>query len=60
MQTWRDGRKNKRDSCERQVCHRMTCKNYERKKCVHGCKERFKEQYSHANIDIWIRDLDMR
>ena len=59
MQTWRDGRRNKRESCERQACHRITCKGYERKKCVHGGKERFKKQYSPANIDVWIRDLVM-
>ena len=32
---------------------------YERKKCVHGGKEMFKEQYPPANIYIWIRNLDM-
>ena len=56
LQTIRDGR---RDSCERQVCHRITCKGYEMKKCVHEDKERFMEQYSPVNIDVWIRDLDM-
>ena len=55
---WRDGRRNKRESCERLVCYRITCKGYEGKKCVHGSKERFKEQYSLANIDRWIRDLN--
>ena len=30
-----------------------------RKKCVHEGKESFKEQYSPANIDIWIRDLTL-
>ena len=28
------------------MCHRITCKGYERKECVHGGKDRFKEQYS--------------
>ena len=27
-------------------------KGYERKKCIHGGKERFKEQYSPVNIDV--------
>ena len=40
MLTWRDGRRNKREGCERQVCHRVTCKDYERKECIHGGKER--------------------
>ena len=40
-------------------CVMITCKGYERKECVHGGKEIFKEQYSSANIDIWIKDLDM-
>ena len=35
MQTWRDGRKNKRENCERQVCHKITCMGCERKKYVH-------------------------
>ena len=39
MQTWRDGRKNKRESCEGEVYHMITCKVYERKKCVHGGRE---------------------
>ena len=52
-------RRNKREGCERQVCHRGTCKDYERKECIHGGKERVKEQYSPANTDVWIRDLDM-
>ena len=59
MLTWRDGRRNKRENCERQVCHRITCKDYERKECVHGGKERVKEQYFRANTDVWITDLDM-
>ena len=37
----------------------VTCKCYERKNCVHEGKKRFNEQYSPANIDVWIRDLDM-
>ena len=53
MQSWRDGKGNKREreSCERQVCHMITCKCYERKKCVHEGKERFKEQNSPAKIN---------
>ena len=46
MQIWIDGSRNKRVSCERLWCHRITCKSDERKKCVHGSKERLKEQYS--------------
>ena len=57
MQTWRDGRRNKRELCERQVCHRITCKDY--KKLIHRGKGRVKEQYSPANTDIWIRDSDI-
>ena len=52
-------RMNIKRGCEKQVCHRITCKDYERKECIHGDKERLKEQYSSANIDIWIRDLYM-
>ena len=37
----------------------VTSKDYERKKCVHGGEERFKEPYSPVNTDIWIRNLDM-
>ena len=48
-----------RESCGRQVCHRITCKDYERKECVHGDKKRIKEQYSPANTDIWITHLYM-
>ena len=33
---------------------------YERKECVHAGKMRCKEQYSPANIDVWIRDFDMK
>ena len=40
-------------------CDRITCKGYEWKKCVHGGKERFQEQYSPVNIDIWLRDLSI-
>ena len=29
-----------------------------REKWAHGTEERFKDLYS-ANIDVWIRDLDM-
>ena len=55
-----DGRRNKKEGCERQMCHKITCKDYERKDYIHGDKERFKEQYSAANIDVCIRDLDMK
>ena len=48
-----------RESYERQMCHRITSKGYERKECVYGDIEKFKEQYSPANIDVWIRDLNM-
>ena len=48
-----------RQSCEWQVCQRITCKGYERKKSVHRGKKRFKEQYSPANVDVWIKDMDM-
>ena len=48
-----------RESYVRHVCYRITCKGNERKECVHGGKARFKKQYYHANIDVWIRDLDM-
>ena len=42
------------------MCHKVTCKDYERKECIHGGKERrIKEQYSPANTDVWIRDLNM-
>ena len=41
-----------KESCKRQACHRITCKDHERKICVHGGKERFKEQYSPAKIDV--------
>ena len=58
MQAWRVGRRNKGESCERKVCPRITCKDYERKECVHG-EQRLKEQYSPANTDVCIRDLDM-
>ena len=34
-------------------------KDYEIKECIYEAKERVKEQYSLANIDVWIRDLDM-
>ena len=30
MQTWRDGRRSKKEGCKRQVCHRITCKDYQR------------------------------
>ena len=52
MQTWRDGRINNRKDCERQVCHMVTCKDNESKECIHGGKERVKEQYSPANTDV--------
>ena len=38
----------RRDGCERQVCHKITCKDYERKECV---------QHSAANTDVWITEL---
>ena len=41
------------------VFHKITCKDYEREECVHEGKENFKEQYSPANIYVWIRDLDV-
>ena len=41
--TWRVGRRNKRKDCESQVCHRITCKDYKRKKYIHRVQERFKE-----------------
>ena len=59
IQTWRDVRRNKRDGCEGQVCHRVTCEANERKECIHRGKERLKEQYSPVNTDLWIRDLGM-
>ena len=37
------------------MCYRITFKGYEMKKCVHRGKERFKQQYSPSNIDVWIR-----
>ena len=46
-----------RESYERQVCHRITYKDYEKKECVHGGKKRFENQYSLANTDVWIKDL---
>ena len=60
MQAWKDGKRNKREGYERQVCHRVTCKNYKRKECIHGDINRVKEQYFPANSDVWIRDLDMK
>ena len=59
MQTWRDGRRNEGVVKGRCVMGSITCKGYGRKKCIHGDKERLKEQYSPAIIDVWIRDLDM-
>ena len=35
-----DKKRNKREGCERQMCHRITYKGYERKECVHEGKER--------------------
>ena len=46
-----------RESCERYMCDRITCKDYEKKNCVHGDKKMFEEQYSPSNIDI--RDLNV-
>ena len=40
------------ESCKRQVCHKVTCKDYERKEFIHGDKERVKEQYFPANTDV--------
>ena len=48
-----------REGCERQVCHMIICNDYERKECAHGGKEKFNEQYSPANTDTWIRNLDV-
>ena len=42
----------KREGCETQVCNRVTCKDYERKECIHGGKEMVKEQYSSANTHM--------
>ena len=47
------------ESCERQMCHKVTCKDCERKECIYGGTEMVKEQYSPANTDVWMRDLDM-
>ena len=61
MQTWKDGRyKRERESCERQVCYRVTCKDNESKNCIHGDKERVKEQYSPSNTDIPITELSIK
>lgn len=38
MQTWRE---RERESCEN--CHKISSKGYEKKECVYGGKERFKE-----------------
>ena len=54
-----DGENNKREGCERQVCYRISCKFYKTKECVNGGKERIKDQYFPANIDIGIRNLYM-
>ena len=60
MQAWRDRRRNKRERCEKQVCLKVICKDYERKKySIHVGKEKVKEQYFLVNTDIWIRDLDL-
>ena len=37
-------------------CSRTIFKGNE---CVYGGKERLRKQYSYADIDVWIRDLDM-
>ena len=39
MQIWRDGRRNKSEGCERQLCNKVTCKDYERKECINRGKE---------------------
>ena len=39
--------------------HKVTCKGYERKRCIYGANEWFEEHYSLANTDVWITDLDM-
>ena len=54
-------RERERESYDRKVCHRITCKIYERKKCIHGSKERFKEQYSNILLPTltYGSDLDM-
>ena len=44
MQTWKYERRKIRVGCEKQVCHRVTCKDYLRKECIHGGKEKVKEQ----------------
>ena len=49
-----------REDCEWQVCYRVTCRYYERKVCIHGGKEKVKEQYSPANINVWIRDAAVK
>ena len=52
-----EGELRERGSCGRQVYHRITRKDHERKECIHRNKGRVKEQYFPANTDIWIRDL---
>ena len=43
-----------REGNERQMRHRITCKDYVRKYFIDRCIERFKEQYSPANTDVWM------
>ena len=49
-----------KEGCERQVYHRITCKEIIIGRNVSMEEKRVKEQYSPANIDVWIRDLDMK
>ena len=44
MEKWNE---NKR---EKGRCVRVTCKDYERKECIHGGKEEVKKKYSPANM----------
>ena len=37
------------------MCYKITGKGYERKECVHGGKEKVKEQYYAIYINVWIR-----
>ena len=38
---------------------RSLTKHYERKECIHGGKERIKEQFMPVNPDVWMKDMDM-
>ena len=50
-----------RKGSERQVCHRVNCKDYERKECIYGGQETVEQKYSPALIhtDMWIRFIDL-